>query len=86
MRYGNYVLSNCKYPPPPPKKRNFNFKGIRTTGLCISTAVPYYFSYEDPYIESRPLLTRTEWHMEVMYTVEIQIVNEDMIVAVLIAI
>ena len=53
MRYGNYVLSNCKYPT---KKENFNFKEIRTNGLCISAAVPYHLSYEDPYIESRPLL------------------------------
>ena len=58
-------------------------KGIRTHGLCVSAAVLYHLSYEDPYIGSRPICwvhlnPWKEWNMKMMWTAEIHILNEDM--------
>ena len=38
-----------------PEKKFRDFRGIRTHGLCVSAAVLYHLSYEDPYIGSRPI-------------------------------
>ena len=49
---GNCNLGNCKFP----RKKNQDFNEIRTHGgLCVSAAVLYQLSYEDPYIGSRPI-------------------------------
>ena len=40
-------------PPPPHKIRNFN--GIRTHNLCVSSALLYQLSYEDPCIARGPI-------------------------------
>ena len=48
----NRNLSNCKFKP---EKKFLGFNGIWTHGLCVSTAVLYQLSYEDPYIGSRPI-------------------------------
>ena len=48
----NRNLSNCKIA----RKKVFRgFNGIQTRGLCISAAVLYQLSYEDPYTRSRPI-------------------------------
>ena len=84
---GTCNLSNCKET----RKKIWDFNGIRTHGLCVCTAVLYHLSYEDPYIGSRPIYWDhvnpwKEWNMKVIWTAEIQILNEDMIVAMVIAI
>ena len=53
------------------------FNGIRTHGLCVSAAVLYQLSYEDPYIGSRPIYwvhlnPWQEYRMKMMWTAEIQ--------------
>ena len=55
-RYGygscNRNLSNCKFKP----GKNFQgFSRIRTNDLCVSAAVLYQLSYEDPYVGNRPI-------------------------------
>ena len=51
-RSWNRNLSNCRFLPP----QNFQvFAGIRTHGLCVSAAVLYQLTYEDPYAGSRPI-------------------------------
>ena len=47
-RSSNRNLSNRK-------KRFQGFNGIRTHGLCVSAAVLYQLSYEDPYVRSTPI-------------------------------
>ena len=50
---GNCILSNCKLTR---KNVGNSGKGIRTHGLCVSAAVLYQLSYQDPYIVgSRPI-------------------------------
>ena len=71
-----------------------DFNGILTYGLCVSAAVLYQLSYEDPYIgsASRPIcwrfiLTRVKGmkhRMKMMWTGEIQVLNEDLIVEVVV--
>ena len=48
---GNYNLSNCKLT----WKKFRDFNRIGTHSFCISAAVLYQLSYEDPYIGSRPI-------------------------------
>ena len=43
------------------KKKFCDFNGIRTQSLCVSAAVLYHLSYEDPYIGSRPICFSTNW-------------------------
>ena len=37
------------------RKMFLGFNGIWTHGLCVSAAVLYQLSYEDPYVGSRPI-------------------------------
>ena len=74
-----------------PKKQKTNSGLQRTHGLCVSAAVFDHLSYEDPYIWSRlicwvHLNLWKEWNMKIMWTAEVQILNEDMIVTVVVAI
>ena len=51
------------------RKKNLDFKGIQTHGLCVRAAVLYQLSYEDPYIGSRPICwvhlnPWLEWNIE----------------------
>ena len=48
---GNWNLRNCKLS----RKKFREFNKIRTLGLCVSAAVLYQLSYEDPYIGSGPI-------------------------------
>ena len=50
---GNCILSNCKLTR---KNVGNSGKGIRTHGLCVSAAVLYQLSYEDPYIVGSRLI------------------------------
>ena len=85
----NRNLSNCKFKP---EKQFLGFNGIRTHGLCVSAAVLYQLSYEDPYIGSRPIYwvylnPWQQYRMKMMWTAEIQMnINEDLTIAVIIAI
>ena len=56
-------LSNRKVSPK-------NVFGIRTNGLCVSAAVLYQLSYEDPYVGSRPIywIHRTRERNEALKT------------------
>ena len=70
----NRNLSNCKFKP---EKKFLGFNGIRTHGLCVSAAVLYQLSYEDPYIGSRPIYRVhlnpwQEYSIKMMWTAEIQ--------------
>ena len=47
------VINQLQINPPPHKIRNFN--GIRTHDLCVSSAVLYQLSYEDPCIARGPI-------------------------------
>ena len=47
------VINQLEINPPPPQIWNFN--GIRTHDLCVSSAVLYQLSYEDPYIGGGPI-------------------------------
>ena len=74
------------------EKKCRDFNGIRTHGLCVSAAMLYHLTYEGLYWEQANLLSSSlpwkEWNMKKMLAAdtEIQILNEDMIVAVVIAI
>ena len=64
-RSGNCDSSNCKLT----RKKFGDFNGIQIHGLCVSAAVLYQLSYEEPYIGSRPICwvhlnPRKEWNME----------------------
>ena len=62
----NRNLSNCKFKP---EKKNFGFNGIRTHGLCVSAAVLYQLSYEDPYIGLLPIYgSLSPWNMYFIYS------------------
>ena len=50
-RQGNCNLGNCKFT----QKEFWDFNGIQTHSLCVSAAVLYQLSYEDPCIGSRPI-------------------------------
>ena len=47
------VINQLQINPPPHKIRNFN--GIRTHNLCVSSALLYQLSYEDPCIARGPI-------------------------------
>ena len=49
--HGNCNLGNCKFT----QKEFWDFNGIQTHSLCVSAAVLYQLSYEDPCIGSRPI-------------------------------
>ena len=62
------------------KKKFRHLNRIRTHGFCVSAAVLYHLSYEDPYIESRPIcwvnLNRwKEWNMKMMWTAKMDTTN-----------
>ena len=71
-------------PPPPQKKKKFrHLNRIRTHGLCVSAAVLYHLSYEDPYIGSRPICwvdlnPWKEWNMKMMWNAEMGTTNSVM--------
>ena len=72
-------------------KKFRGFNRIRTHGLCVCAAVLYHLSNEDPYIGSMPvcwvhLNTCEEWNMKMLWTEEIQILNDDMIITMVNAI
>ena len=50
-RSGNCNLSICKLT----RKKCRNFNGIQTCGICVSAAMFYQLSYEDPDMGSRPI-------------------------------
>ena len=61
----NSNSSNCKLT----RKKFGDFNGIQIHGLCVSAAVLYQLSYEDPYIGSRPIFwvhlnPRKKWNLE----------------------
>ena len=61
----NSNSSNCKLT----RKKFGDFNGIQIHGLCVSAAVLYKLSYEDPYIGSRPIFwvhlnPRKKWNLE----------------------
>ena len=49
-------MGNCKLT----SEKFGDFNGIWTCGLCVSAAVLYQLSYEDPYIGSRQICERNE--------------------------
>ena len=70
---GNCNLSNWKLT----RKKFRDFNGVRTQGLCVSTAVLYHLSYENPYNGSRLICSVhlnwwKEWNMKMMWTAEVQ--------------
>ena len=64
-RSGNCNSSNYKLT----RKKIGDFNRIQIHGLCVSAAVLYQLSYEDPYIGSRPIFwvhfnPRKKWNLE----------------------